>query len=151
MAAIPPAFPGAFQQPPPPPNVDPFVVHLIFVFGFSFQLVAALIGQGCSNNRSLYNLYNTKDGIVDMVKKVTQPGGYIDDPNHAGPGPAPQIVNRGIAVTAAQQNLLVCLGYYIRHKYRINRHIDLQEATIDRMSTMSELMNMEKNNAGAVR
>jgi hypothetical protein len=80
-----------------------------------------------------------------MIKKVTQPGGYINDPNHVGAGPIPQVPNRGIAVTAAQQNLLVCLAYYIRHQYRIDRDLNYAEATFARMDSMSELMNMEKS------
>jgi hypothetical protein len=118
--------------------------HLEQVLGFTDEVLEPLNDQGITSFISLLDTYNRKDGFENLWKRLANPGGTMDDPNHTGRGAAPQIGARGVAITLRQQTTLLQLAYWVRHRHRIQRHVSPNLATPQAMRTMGEMMNQER-------
>ena len=61
----------------------------------------ALIRHGLSDIATFHRL--KEDDVDRILRSVTNPPGYVPDPNHVGPLPAPMIRDRGIPINADTQ------------------------------------------------
>ena len=94
-------------------NIDP---HLQ---GANSPTREALINHGLDDIDTFHLLDSTD--VDRILKAVTTPPGYVVDPNHVGPGPAPMVRDRGVPINAGTQQNIHKAVWCRRHQHKIQR------------------------------
>ena len=83
----------------------------------------ALIRHGLLCDINTFHRLNETD-VDRILRSVTNPPGYVPDPNHVGPLPAPMIRDRGIPINADTQLNIHKSVFYRGHQWKIQRDWD---------------------------